>query len=110
VRMVTFSSMLSAHRSDVPKCEGERLGELYTAEKSGWECARILEARIMRIECDVHHGFREGSDARDAGLSGGWALGYGGGRGSGWRPIAIAGVARKVQIRSRFVDWYFGDL
>jgi hypothetical protein len=33
--MVTFSSTLSAHHSDVPKCEGERLGELYTGEKCG---------------------------------------------------------------------------
>jgi hypothetical protein len=59
-----------------------------TAHESRKDAARILEARIMRIGWSAAHGFREGSDARDAGLSGGWALGYGGGRGSGWRRLA----------------------
>jgi hypothetical protein len=77
VRMVTFSSTLSAHRSDVPKCEGERLGELYTGEKCGWECARKLEVRRMRIGCGVQHGFQLGRGQRGKGLSGEWALGYG---------------------------------
>jgi hypothetical protein len=37
--------------------------------------ARILEARIMRTGCDVHHGFRERTDARGAGL--GHVMGFG---------------------------------
>jgi hypothetical protein len=77
VRMVTFSSTLSAHRSDVPKCEGERLGELYTCGKCGRECARKLEARRMRIGRDAHHGFWEGGDGRSAGLRGRFLIGSG---------------------------------
>jgi hypothetical protein len=37
--------------------------------------ARILEARIMGTGCDVHHGFRERTGGRGAGLSGGTGFG-----------------------------------
>jgi hypothetical protein len=41
--------------------------------------ARILEARIMRIGCDVYHGFEEWRDARGAGLGGRLPVGCGSG-------------------------------
>jgi hypothetical protein len=58
--------------------------EVYHGGRRGHECAdgldiaehgnrkksaRILDAGIMRIGCDVHHGFRERTDAQGAGLS-----------------------------------------
>jgi hypothetical protein len=45
--------------------------------------ARKLEARIMRIGCDVHHGFREGRGWRGAGWSGRLVVGSGSRSGAG---------------------------
>jgi hypothetical protein len=46
--------------------------------KSGWECARKLEARIMRIGCGAAHGFWKGSAVFLALLSGRGGFGCGG--------------------------------
>jgi len=94
--MVTFSSTLSAHRSDVPKCEGERLGELYTGEKCGLERARKLEARRMRIGRGAAHGFREGRDGRSAGL--GHGMGFGLGREHAGQRLADLGSAGDARV------------
>jgi hypothetical protein len=79
--------------------------EVYHADPLGHECAdsagvtqhekwkksaRILEARIMRIGCDVHHGFGERTNARGAGLGGGSGVGCKGSRGAGmarWKSV-----------------------
>jgi hypothetical protein len=63
-------------RGSIPRrSAGVREG--YHAARKSEKRARILEARIMRTGCDVHHGFRERTDARGAGLSGRKGFGLG---------------------------------
>jgi hypothetical protein len=85
----------------------EAICEVYHGGRRGHECAdgldvkqhekrkksaRILEARIMRTGCDVHHGCWMRTDARGAGLSRRIAVGFGARSGAA-TPVAEWGRA-----------------